>query len=72
VLESICTSLPPISPPTGAVADEDDLLAGLRVDRPLVGAEHDVHARHLGVALGVEEAQDLDRLLDRPGQPPQQ
>src|SRR6185437_3675431 len=52
--------------PAGAVADEDDLLAGLRVDRPVVGAEDDVHARHLLVALLVVQAQDLDSLLDRP------
>jgi hypothetical protein len=53
--------------PGGAVADEDDLLAGLRVDGALVGAEHHVDARHLGVALGVEEPQDLDGLLDGAG-----
>ena len=49
----------------GAVADEDDVLALLHVERPLVVAEHDVQARQLLVELLVHQAQDLDRLFDR-------
>src|SRR3569623_3674534 len=55
--------------PLGAVADEHDLLAGLRGNLAVVRAEHDVQVRHLLVGLLVEHAQDLARFLDRAGAP---
>ena len=55
-----------LAAPLGAVADENDSLTWLRIDRPIVGAKDNVSSRNSLVAGFIETAENLDGFLERP------